>query len=261
MNGVQVPQSIFLGVQDEGKEEKEEQEEQEEQKHPEEKHHHILHLVKTNNIRNITLIVCLVWFTLRTGYYGLSFNTSQLHADPYISCFMSAAVEIPANVLMWLTLHCLRRRLTVIVILVLAAAALFLIQLVPQGLPSVAVALEMLGKFAVTTGSSLMYVYTSELYPTVLRNTGTSACSILSRMGSSLAPFLFKLSSYFHYLPYITLGVLAVGSALCALFLPETFRKPLPQTIEEMPKRKGFKFLSRSREERPAATVLSESSL
>lgn len=72
-------------------------------------------------------------FTLRTGYYGLSFNTSQLHADPYISCFMSAAVEIPANILMWLTLRYLPRRLSVICILVLAAASLFFIQLVPQG--------------------------------------------------------------------------------------------------------------------------------
>lgn len=62
------------------------------------------------------------------------------------------------------------------------------------GLPSVAVSLEMLGKFAVTAGSSLMYVYTAELYPTVLRNTGTGACSVLSRVGSSVAPFLFKLS-------------------------------------------------------------------
>lgn len=45
---------------------------------------------------------------------------------------------------------------------------------------------------------------------------------------------------YFYYLPYITLGALAVGSAFSALFLPETFRKPLPQTIEQMPKRKGW---------------------
>lgn len=136
-----------------------------------------------------------------------------------------------------------------------------------------AVSLEMLGKFAVTAGSALMYVYTAELYPTVLRNTGTGACSVLSRVGSSVAPFLFKLSEetlcgnwywfigtiffsfcmcwlltspslfpgiYFYYLPYITLGALAVGSALSALFLPETFRKPLPQTIEQMPKRKGW---------------------
>lgn len=45
---------------------------------------------------------------------------------------------------------------------------------------------------------------------------------------------------YFYYLPYIILGTLAVGSAVTAVFLPETFRKPLPQTIEQMAKRKGY---------------------
>lgn len=57
-----------------------------------------------------------------------------------------------------------------------------------------AVALEMVGKFAVTAGSNYMYVYIAEIYPTVLRNTATGSCSILSRAGSTTAPFLFKLS-------------------------------------------------------------------
>lgn len=58
----------------------------------------------------------------------------------------------------------------------------------------IAVALEMLGKFALTAGSNLMYVYIAEIYPTVLRNTAAGSCSILSRVGSTIAPFLFKLS-------------------------------------------------------------------
>lgn len=62
------------------------------------------------------------------------------------------------------------------------------------GLPALAVILEMLGKFAITATTSLMYVYVAELYPTVLRNTATAVCSVLSRVGSSIAPFLFKLS-------------------------------------------------------------------
>lgn len=41
---------------------------------------------------------------------------------------------------------------------------------------------------------------------------------------------------YFEYLPYIILGTLSVASSLTAFFLPETFRVPLPQTIEEMAK-------------------------
>lgn len=36
-------------------------EEKEEKEQPKSKDHNILHLLKTSNIRNITLIVCLVW--------------------------------------------------------------------------------------------------------------------------------------------------------------------------------------------------------
>ncbi|TNN39515.1 Solute carrier family 22 member 5 [Liparis tanakae] len=56
--------------------------------------HNVFNLVKTKNIRNTTLILCLLWFTLSIGYFGLSLNTSQLHANSYISCFLSAAVEV-----------------------------------------------------------------------------------------------------------------------------------------------------------------------
>uniref|UniRef100_H3D9T3 Major facilitator superfamily (MFS) profile domain-containing protein n=1 Tax=Tetraodon nigroviridis TaxID=99883 RepID=H3D9T3_TETNG len=195
-----------------------------------------LQMFKTSNIRNMTLIICLIWFTLRSGYYGLSFNTSELHADPYISCLMSATIEIPALIGIWLALRSLQRRPTVIFILLLLAASLFLIQLVPKGISWIAVALEMLGKFAVTAGSNFMYVYVAEIYPTVLRNTATGTCSILSRAGSTTAPFLFKLKVYFEYLPYIVLGTLSVGSTVAAVFLPETFNIPLPQTIEAMTK-------------------------
>uniref|UniRef100_A0A3B4G4D6 Major facilitator superfamily (MFS) profile domain-containing protein n=1 Tax=Pundamilia nyererei TaxID=303518 RepID=A0A3B4G4D6_9CICH len=62
-------------------------------------------------------------------------------------------------------------------------------------------------------------------------------CTTVSRVGSCIAPFLLKLSQYFKYLPYITLGTLAVVSAFATVFLPESFGRPLPQTIEQMHKR------------------------
>lgn len=42
---------------------------------------------------------------------------------------------------------------------------------------------------------------------------------------------------YFKYLPYIILGTLAVVSAFAVLFLPESFGRPLPETIQQMHKR------------------------
>ncbi|XP_030292956.1 solute carrier family 22 member 5-like isoform X3 [Sparus aurata] len=99
--------------------------------HPE-NHPNFFDLLSTRNIRNTTIILCLLWLTLSTGYFGLSLNTPQLHANPYISCFISAAVEVPAYISCWLAQCYLPRRVSVISFLLLEAVSLYSIQLVPQ---------------------------------------------------------------------------------------------------------------------------------
>ncbi|XP_029304015.1 solute carrier family 22 member 5-like [Cottoperca gobio] len=220
------------------------------------KRHNVVDVLKNSSIRVTTLILCLVSFSAITGYYSLSFNTSQLHANPYMSCFISAAVEVPAYISSWLALRYLPRRLSVIGSLLLAALPMYLIQLVPQSLPHLYIALEMLGKYAITTTSSLMFAYMAELYPTVLRNTATGICTTVSRIGSCIAPFLLKLS-----LPYIILGTLAVLSAFTAFFLSETFGKPLPETMEEIHKRERIKCPCITGKETPIPVALLDSPL
>ncbi|XP_061559207.1 solute carrier family 22 member 4-like [Phycodurus eques] len=104
------------------------------------------------------------------------------------------------------------------------------------GILSLAVAMEMLGKFGATAGTSLLFAFTAELYPTGLRNTASGICVMVSRTGSCVAPVLIQLKIYFEYLPYITLGTLAMLSVLAALFLPESFGKTLPETLQQMQK-------------------------
>lgn len=65
-------------------------------------------------------------------YHTLSLNTSQIHTNPYLSCFISALVELPAYVCSWLVLKKFPRRLSVIACLCLGAVPLFLLQLVPE---------------------------------------------------------------------------------------------------------------------------------
>ncbi|XP_026226006.1 solute carrier family 22 member 5-like isoform X1 [Anabas testudineus] len=224
-------------------------------------HHTIFSLLKGANIRHTTIILCLLWSSLSSGYYGLSLNTSRLHANAYISSFISAAVEVPAYITSWVALRFVPRRVSVISILLLGGVSLYFIQLVPQSLAALSVTLEMVGKFGVTTGTSLMFVYTAELFPTVLRNTATGMCMTVSRVGSCLAPFLLQLGVYFKYLPYIILGTLSVASALAALFLPESFGRPLPQTIQQMHKRESISCPFIRRKESSKPVVLFESRL
>lgn len=64
----------------------------------------------------------------------------------------------------------------------------------PPDMVHFAITLEMLGKFAVTTAFAIVYAYTAEIYPTVVRNTALGACSMASRIGSVIAPYFIYLS-------------------------------------------------------------------
>nr|XP_015204919.1 PREDICTED: solute carrier family 22 member 5-like isoform X1 [Lepisosteus oculatus] len=212
-----------------------------------------LDLLRTRNIRHTTLILFLVWWTLSMGYFGLSLNTSHLHGNPYLNCFISAAIEIPAYTITWIFLRYLPRRLCTSASMILGGGVLFFIQLVPQSLPILAVTLEMVGKFGMSIGTALVFAYTGELYPTVLRNTAVGSCTMVSRIGSSIAPYFIHLGTFSKYLPYIILGSLTVLAAVLTFFLPESFGKPLPETIEQMQKRKGLKTRNASNKKKDSA--------
>lgn len=54
----------------------------------------------------------------------------------------------------------------------------------------------MVGKFGITSAFSMVYVYTAELYPTVVRNMGVGVSSTASRLGSILSPYFVYLGKF-----------------------------------------------------------------
>ncbi|KAG5208972.1 hypothetical protein JEQ12_016537 [Ovis aries] len=202
--------------------------------------HSILDLVRTRNIRMITVMSIILWLTISVGYFGLSLDTPNLHGDVYLNCFLSAVVEVPAYVLAWLLLRHLPRRYSMATALFLGGSVLLFVQLVPPELYYLATVLVMVGKFGVTAAFSMVYVYTAELYPTVVRNMGVGVSSTASRLGSILSPYFVYLGAYDRFLPYILMGSLTILTAILTLFLPETFGTPLPDTIDQMLRVKGL---------------------
>ncbi|XP_034961303.1 organic cation/carnitine transporter 2 isoform X2 [Zootoca vivipara] len=183
----------------------------------------ILDLLRTQNIRSITIMCVILWTVIAIGYFGLSLDTPNLHGDIYVNCFLSAVIEIPAYSISWLLLHYLPRRYSMAGVLFLGGCVLLFIQFVPPHLTMLSVTLVMIGKFGITASFSMVYVYTAELYPTVVRNMGVGASSMASRFGSILSP-------YFVYL--------------------ESHGMPLPETIEQMLRVKGIKYKNASKSKR-----------
>jgi len=54
----------------------------------------------------------------------------------------------------------------------------------------------MTGKFGFTVAFSTVYIYTAEIYPTVLRNVGMGMCSSAARIGSITAPYVIYLGTW-----------------------------------------------------------------
>ncbi|XP_063058342.1 solute carrier family 22 member 4 [Engraulis encrasicolus] len=196
--------------------------------------HNICDLVRSHNIRCVTVVLCLVWITLSIGYFALSLNTGNLSGDSYLNCFLSAAIELPAYLIAWLMYRWWPRRICLFSTLVQGGAVLLLISLIPQHMSSIAIALEMMGKFGVTAAFAIVYAVTAELYPTVLRNTALGTCSMASRVGSISAPYFVYLGGVSKSLPYLLVGGLSVLSGLLSLLLPESQGKPLPESIHHM---------------------------
>ncbi|KAK1882803.1 Solute carrier family 22 member 5 [Dissostichus eleginoides] len=143
----------------------------------------MLDILKSKKIRCITLMMAI-----NIGYFGLSLNTSNLSGNPFMNCFLSATTEVPAYVVSTVLLKKCPRRALLSSFLVIGGGVLLLIQFIPEDLQYVALALEMTGKFGFTMAFSIVYIYTAEVYPTVLRNVGMGMCSSAARIGSITAP-------------------------------------------------------------------------
>uniref|UniRef100_A0A3Q1HL12 Major facilitator superfamily (MFS) profile domain-containing protein n=1 Tax=Anabas testudineus TaxID=64144 RepID=A0A3Q1HL12_ANATE len=194
--------------------------------------HSALDLVRTPQMRKRAIILFYLWFVNVLVYYGLSLGVSRLGTNLYLSQFVFGVVEIPARSLVLLVLPC-SRRLSQSGFLVVGGLACLLMLAVPADHPNVLTGLAMLGKFGITASFAVIYVYTAEIFPTVLRQTGIGMSSMFARMGGVLAPIINMLHNHSPATPLIIFGTSPLLGAVLALALPETADRPLPDTVED----------------------------
>ena len=96
------------------------------------------------------------------------------------------------------------------------------------------VSLAGIGKLGTSAAFSATYIYSVEIFPTVARNTGIGYASCFARIASISAPQIALLGDYVApWLPFVVYGAVATLGGLLVLLLPETLRRPLPQTVSD----------------------------
>ncbi|XP_038156291.1 solute carrier family 22 member 13 [Cyprinodon tularosa] len=195
--------------------------------------HSPMDLVRTPQMRKRALILFYIWFVNVLVYYGLSLGVSRLGTDLYLTQFVFGLVEIPARTLVLVVLP-LSRRLTLSGFLAIGGLACLLMLVVPADHPNVLTGLAMVGKFGITASFAVIYVYTAEIFPTVVRQTGIGMSSMFARMGGVLAPAINMLHNHSPTTPLIIFGTSPLLGAILALALPETADRHLPDTLEDV---------------------------
>ncbi|XP_044179315.1 organic cation/carnitine transporter 4-like isoform X2 [Acropora millepora] len=98
---------------------------------------------------------------------------------------------------------------------------------------AVRITLAVLGKFCINASFSTIYVFSTELLPTVIRNVGMGSMAVFDQTGASVAPFVVLLGKTHLVIPFAVMsGFAFIAGCLCAL-LPETLGKPTPETFIE----------------------------
>ncbi|KFW84852.1 Solute carrier family 22 member 13, partial [Manacus vitellinus] len=182
----------------------------------------LLDLFRKKHLRKVTLIMSCAWFVNSFVYYGLSLNVTNFGLDIYLTQLAFGAVEIPARVGCIFTLQWFGRRKTQTVLLLLSGLVCLIITGIPEDQPLATTILATIGKFAASASFSTSYVYSAELFPTVVRQTGVGLCSMSARAAGILAPLVRLLGQYHEAIPMAIFGSAPVLGGLLCVLLPET---------------------------------------
>lgn len=184
-------------------------------------------LITPGPVRTALLILCLVWFTLSYGSYGLSTWIAKLFTavginDAFESSFIFTAATLPGNLLAVALVDIIGRKILLVGSMFLAMCSCLLFALDQHSHAMVLFGACMIQCFS-TISWNMLDCLSTENFPTGCRATSMAILAAVGRLGSVVGQFvnaeLMEVSVM--ELLLCTSGVVLVGS-VGAMFLKDT---------------------------------------
>ncbi|XP_028676062.2 solute carrier family 22 member 7-like isoform X1 [Erpetoichthys calabaricus] len=193
-----------------------------------------VHLVKTPKMRRLVFCSGIVWFGVALSYYGISLKISGFGVNIYLTQFIYGAIEVPAKCATYFALNKIGRRKGQAWSLIITGVLIGLNTLIPAEQEWIRTFIAVLGKGFSEASFTIAFLYTAELFPTVLRQSGLGYTSFMGRMGVSLAPLVIILEDIWSSLPSAIFSTAAILCGCTAFLLSETHNFRLPETVADV---------------------------
>ncbi|CAK8535216.1 unnamed protein product [Lathyrus sativus] len=164
-------------------------------------------------------------------WYGLSLNVTNLETNLYMNVLLNAVSELPAFMLMAVLSYRFGRKPLTIGTMWFSGFFCLMGSLMSNiGVWKVIkMVCGVLGIFGIAGTYNLLFIYTTELFPTVVRNTALGSTAQAVQMGAILVPFVVVLGGW---LPFGVFAVCGILGGMIAFYLPETLNMPLYDTFK-----------------------------
>ncbi|XP_050293326.1 solute carrier family 22 member 3-like isoform X2 [Anthonomus grandis grandis] len=188
-------------------------------------------VLKTPLLLARTIHCSLTWVCCTFVFYGLTIHSVEISKNIHLSFILGAIAETPGYVIYYYANAKSGRRKLMFASLVSGGLFCLAVGFLPEGWLKLATFFG--GKCSLTIAYTVLYVYTTELFPTSSRHAMFSICSMFGRIGSMVAPQIPLLANISKTLPIFLFSAMSFMFGFLALLLPETYNIHLPHTVEE----------------------------
>ncbi|XP_048746993.2 solute carrier family 22 member 4-like [Ostrea edulis] len=199
-----------------------------------------LDLIRSRPLLISSILAGVGWLSCGYAYYAISYSVDQLSGNLYFNMFLLSVIDIPALMSIWYLSNRLGRRWTCLGYFVIGSVACLGVAIsqmidVDEDLQkSLINGFALAAKFGVSASWAAIIAFTTEVYPTVVRNIGYGTQNSISRIGALIAPQLVVLNKDNPGVMYIICFVVTLASAITCLLLKETKDKTISDNLEEV---------------------------
>jgi hypothetical protein len=157
----------------------------------------ILELILTPDQRWILIIMAFNWFVMTLTLYGINFNVSNFGTNPFLTGVIIYLSESLGQMLCLYFILNYGFRNTLCGCYILSAVTLTFLNLFDTDTHSFTKFFFIfLAKFGVSGVNICNYIFTAEMFPTLMRVAAMSFCSLMSRFGGISSTIVIEMTDY-----------------------------------------------------------------